>query len=96
MIQDNSRRKKATPMAAAVIEEYNAAKKRLEENTLTTKQVAERFGVTRQAVDLWVKTGSIKAYEGPPGIGRVFDRADVDAFQPVPRGYRSHLKNRDN
>ena len=83
-------------MAATVIEEYNAARKRLEENTLTTKQVAERFGVTRQAVDMWVKSGSIKSYEGPPDVGRVFDLADVEAFQPAPRGYRSHLKNRNH
>jgi len=80
-------------MAATVIEEYNAAKKRLKENTLTTKEVAERFGVTRTAVYQWVSSGALKAYEGPPEVGQVFDPADVEAFTPRPRGYRSHRKH---
>jgi len=80
-------------MAVAVIEQYNRAKKALEENTLTTKDVAERFNTTRQSVYRWVQAGLLKAHEGPPEIGQVFDPQEVAKFVPPPRGYRSHRKH---
>ena len=86
-------RKKTKPMAVAVIEQYNRAKKELEENTLTTKDVAERFNTTRQSVYRWVQAGLLKAHEGPPEIGQVFDPQEVAKFVPPPRGYRSHRKH---
>jgi len=91
MIRDN--RKKTKPMAVAAIERYLQAKKELEENTLTTKDVAERFGVTRHAVYNWVKSGALTAHEGPPDVGQVFDPQEVERFVPPPRGYRAHKKH---
>jgi transposase-like protein len=80
-------------MAVAVIEQYERAKRELAENTLTTKDVAEKFGTTRQSVYRWVQAGLLTAHEGPPEIGQVFDPAEVERFVPPPRGYRSHKKH---
>jgi excisionase family DNA binding protein len=46
-------------------------------DVLTTAQVAERFGVTRAAVSLWVAEGRITPVDR---IGRamLFDKADVE------------------
>jgi transposase-like protein len=92
LIRDTTR-KQTKPMAVAAIEQYNRAKKELEESTLTTKDVAERFGVTRHAVYKWVRSGSLTAHDGPPEIGQVFDPEEVERFVPPPRGYRSHRKH---
>lgn len=48
-------------------------------NVVTTSEVAQRFGVTRAAVSLWVSAGKLVPVQRIGGA-MVFDRADVDAF----------------
>ena len=52
---------------------------------LSTLEVAEMYGVTKQAVGLWVKDGLKYKIEKIPGIKtrRVFDPEEVVAFLKI-------------
>lgn len=49
---------------------------------LTTREVADRFQVSRVTVNRWVKDGKLPAFSTPGGTLR-FRREDIDAFFPT-------------
>lgn len=57
----------------------------MSEKLLTTREVAESFGVTQRAVRFWVKSGQLRAQQTPgggrgPGHHR-FDPDEVERFR---------------
>lgn len=55
---------------------------------LTTKQVADRFGVTVKTVHRWVETGKLGQalkLDGPLGA-RLFDPLEVDRYEAEREG----------
>ena len=53
-----------------------------EVDLLTSKQVADLFGVAKQTVCLWARTGALRPASKGPGTGSagvyLFDRQDVE------------------
>lgn len=69
----------------AAHQRYLAELRRIDRMMLRTSQVAKHFGVTRQSVYRWVKSGILNSYDGGD-LGLLFDPEDVAAFQrPVGR-----------
>lgn len=62
----------------------------MSDELLTIRQVAERFGVTRQAVGYWIKRGLLPGYrpQAPEGVKSpwLVRQSEVDSFTPPRKG----------
>jgi excisionase family DNA binding protein len=63
---------------------------------LTTRQVADRVGLSKSSVDQYARSGALPSTMTP--LGRMFLTADVDAFakKPRPMGRPKAQKNKAN
>lgn len=84
MIRDLKRGGKS--MAATAIEDFVLARERLRQETLTTRDVARMLDVSHVSVNRWVNLGLLKSCGEVEGLGRLFTREAVEAFQRPPRG----------
>lgn len=62
---------------------------------LTTKEVADRFRVSRVSVCNWVNHGNLSAITKVPGVGYLFSPESVNAFTPPPKGNPRHREMRE-
>jgi hypothetical protein len=89
VIQRSRGEAKPVPAVEAIYQ-FVQAKEQLEDTIMTTREVADHYGVTRGAVNYWVKQGLLKPCAELDGYGHVFDRNDVEQFQQPLRGKPSH------
>jgi DNA-binding transcriptional regulator LsrR (DeoR family) len=73
-------------MAEEAVEDFVLARERLRQQTMTTRDVARKFGVSHVSVNRWVNQGLLKPCAEIEDLGRLFTHEDIEAFQRPPRG----------
>lgn len=89
MIRSNSRIAQNVRARQEIIRRHEAELQEIDRRIMRTKEVAERFGVTRQSVYRWANAGLLDSFDGGE-LGMLFDAEEVQNFVPPMTALRGH------